>query len=389
MDKKLFKILILLILFIPNNVYGVTINDLEEKLRYLESLDSNKLSSSELSNLTYEIMDIDIIKNDIKNKIKEKEELINSYQDLLEQKKVETNEYLKFLQLSGLSNAYLEYIFDSNTVTEFIYKYGIIDQLSEYNNNLINDTLELINKLNNDTQELVNKYDELDKQSKLYTEKYNIYRLNNSNNKIEGASIEEDILSLKEKIKYYKSIGCGLYQDINSCENIPLTSLWYYPLEKGCVTSDFTGNKVRSDYEELGGHYGIDLDCGSEGDNVYAASKGVVALLAKYRCGGNTIYIYHNVNGKKYTTVYMHLLEIKVKLGQVVDENTIIGLMGGKSTSTLFGGYDRCSKGEHLHFGVSEGYYISTDEFNDNAIDARNILKFPVVYYDSKEFFYR
>ena len=105
MDKKLFKILILLILFIPNNVYGVTINDLEEKLRYLESLNSNKLSSSELSNLTYEIMDIDIIKNDIKNKIKEKEELINSYQDLLEQKKVETNEYLKFLQLSGLSNA--------------------------------------------------------------------------------------------------------------------------------------------------------------------------------------------------------------------------------------------------------------------------------------------
>ena len=70
MDKKLFKILILLILFIPNNVYGVTINDLEEKLRYLESLNSNKLSSSELSNLTYEIMNIDIIKNDIKNKIK-------------------------------------------------------------------------------------------------------------------------------------------------------------------------------------------------------------------------------------------------------------------------------------------------------------------------------
>ena len=144
--------------------YNEEINDLEEKLRYLESLNSNKLSSSELSNLTYEIMDIDIIKNDIKNKIKEKEELINSYQDLLEQKKVETNEYLKFLQLSGLSNAYLEYIFDSNTVTEFIYKYGIIDQLSEYNNNLINDTLELIDKLNNDTQELVNKYDELDKQ---------------------------------------------------------------------------------------------------------------------------------------------------------------------------------------------------------------------------------
>ena len=122
MDKKLFKILILLLLFIPNNVYGVTINDLEEKLRYLESLDSNKLSSSELSNLTYEIMDIDIIKNDIKNKIKEKEELINSYQDLLEQKKLEANEYLKFLQLSGLSNAYLEYIFGAENFADLMNK---------------------------------------------------------------------------------------------------------------------------------------------------------------------------------------------------------------------------------------------------------------------------
>lgn len=389
MYKKILNLLILLLLFIPSNVYGITINDLEEKLRYLESFETNKLSNSELYNLSYELMDIDIIKNDIKNKIKEKEELINNYNKLLEQKKKETNEYLKFLQLSGLSNAYLEYLFDSNTITEFIYKYGIVDQLSEYNNSLISETKEIINELNNEYIELTNKYQELDNQSRLYTEKYNIYRINNINNNIEGASIEEDILNLKEKIKYYKSIGCKNNQDISSCENVPSGSSWYYPMDKGCVTSDFTGSNIRSDYEELGGHYGIDLDCGEEGENIYASAVGVVALLAKYKCGGNTIYIYHNINGKKYTTTYMHLLEIKVKVGQVVDENTIIGLMGGKSTSTLYGGYDKCSKGEHLHFGLSEGYNTSTDEFNNYAIDARSILKFPFVYYDSKEYFYR
>ena len=389
MHKKILNLLILLLLFIPSNVYGITINDLEEKLRYLESFETNKLSNSELYNLSYELMDIDIIKNDIKNKIKEKEELINNYNKLLEQKKKETNEYLKFLQLSGLSNAYLEYLFDSNTITEFIYKYGIVDQLSEYNNSLISETKKIINELNNEYIELTNKYQELDNQSRLYTKKYNIYRINNINNNIEGASIEEDILNLKEKIKYYKSIGCENNQDISSCENVPSGSSWYYPMDKGCVTSDFTGSNIRSDYEELGGHYGIDLDCGEEGENIYASAVGVVALLAKYKCGGNTVYIYHNINGKKYTTIYMHLLEIKVKVGQVVDENTIIGLMGGKSTSTLYGGYDKCSKGEHLHFGLSEGYNTSTDEFNNYAIDARSILKFPVVYYDSKEYFYR
>ena len=45
MDKKLFKILILLILFIPNNVYGVTINEsilfsgtFEDCRRYMRSI---------------------------------------------------------------------------------------------------------------------------------------------------------------------------------------------------------------------------------------------------------------------------------------------------------------------------------------------------------------
>ena len=39
---------------------------------------------------------------------------------------------------------------------------------------------------------------------------------------------------------------------------------------------------------------------------------------------------------------------------------TVIGTVGGYTTSTAYGGYDSCTTGPHLHFGVAEGYYNGT-----------------------------
>jgi murein DD-endopeptidase MepM/ murein hydrolase activator NlpD len=69
------------------------------------------------------------------------------------------------------------------------------------------------------------------------------------------------------------------------------------------------------------------------------------------------LYINVNVGGVKYTTYYYHLLTVNVKVGDVVTQNTVIGTVGGYSTSTTHGGYDSCTTGAHLHFGVAKGYY--------------------------------
>lgn len=385
MYKKLFLLLFLFFSF-SFRVKGLTINDLENELESLENLKRYNLQESDLSNLKYELSDINLLKNDLREKIKEKEKLIDYYKKELENKENEIKEYLTFLQISSLSNPYLEYLFDSDTYTEFIYKYGVVSQLSEYNDNLINEYNILIQKTNNEYNSLLKDYDELEKEEELFIKKYNIYRANNNSL---SSNIDEDIKQIKEKISYYKSIGCKLNQDISLCENISMSTKWYYPLKSGFVTSNYSGFNVRDDYTSLGGHYGIDLGAKEEGANVYSASKGVVALLGKYKCGGNTVYIHHNINGKYYTTIYMHLLSINVREGQVVDENTVIGLMGGGSTSYLYGGYDICSLGFHLHFGVSNGHSISNDVFNANSFDPKDILMFPTIYDDSKEFFYR
>ena len=51
--------------------------------------------------------------------------------------------------------------------------------------------------------------------------------------------------------------------------------------------------------------------------------------------------------------------QINVKLNQMVTTDTIVGTVGGYSTSKHYSksGYDNCSYGAHLHYGVAKGWY--------------------------------
>ena len=108
---------------------------------------------------------------------------------------------------------------------------------------------------------------------------------------------------------------------------------------------------------------------------MYAAASGTVAYVVtsgtSMSCGGIKVYIYHIVDGRLYTTVYMHLLRANVSYGQTVTPNTIIGYSGGRSTATRYGGYDACTTGAHLHFGVATGNSVSS--FNSHAFNPRNL----------------
>ncbi|MGP1514923.1 MAG: peptidoglycan DD-metalloendopeptidase family protein [Bacteroidales bacterium] len=83
-------------------------------------------------------------------------------------------------------------------------------------------------------------------------------------------------------------------------------------------------------------HNGIDIALRT-GDCIYAAFDGVVRV-AKYNGGyGNMVLIRHYNN---LETLYGHMSEIKVKVGQKVKAGDIIGLGGSTGNST----------GPHLHF---------------------------------------
>ena len=101
-------------------------------------------------------------------------------------------------------------------------------------------------------------------------------------------------------------------------------------------------------------HWGYDL-ASIENANIYSSSDGVVSYLNKGGLGiyGKTILIDH---GLGFYTLYSHLSEISVRVGDKVDNNTIIGRSG--QTGLAYG--------DHLHFGVFlQGTPVDPIEFLD------------------------
>ena len=243
----------------------------------------------------------------------------------------------------------------------------------------------LVKELEDSKITLASKQKELEVQSSNLASKLATLKANLSKLEEEGTTIDEDIDAKEKDIKYYESKGCKLNQDINSCVTIPNSSGWKLPLASAWVTSEY--QVVRTDCIGCGGtsHRGIDLGV-SEGTYAYAAAKGRVAYIVRRgSCGGNMVYIYHTINGVPYTTVYMHLLEIKVNVDDIVDTNTVVGLTGGLTTGAMNpsqcsvsyagkGGYDYCTCGGHLHFGVATGNDVS--RFNANSFNPRNLVPF-------------
>ncbi|MEW5851120.1 MAG: M23 family metallopeptidase [Myxococcota bacterium] len=85
-------------------------------------------------------------------------------------------------------------------------------------------------------------------------------------------------------------------------------------------------------------HMGLDLG-GRRGDPVFAANDGKVVMARNCFYSGNTVVLDH---GMQIHTLYFHLTNIHVKVGQVLKRGALLGTVGATGRVT----------GPHLHFGV-------------------------------------
>lgn len=389
--KKILTILIICIIMLPTIAEAKTLQDLYNQLANLQAEYSSnqkdkKMTNDEIKKANNEIASINntIIKT--REEITQAEKDIKKNQTAIKEKKIETDGLLKFLQVTSGGNAYLEYILDADSYTEFIYRYEVVKQLTNYNSDLINELEILIKELKVKEIELSEKQITLENNRKKLTSKVNTLQASLASFQTEGATLKEDIEDLKEEIKAYEAKGCKRNQDITTCTASINATGWKYPLTKGCVTSEYTGYAIREDWSGGGGHHGIDLSCVSEGTKIYAAANGTVKrIIRESKCGGNMVYVYHNVNGKKYTTVYMHMLKIssEIYVNKVVTDGTVLGTVGGGSTKK----YDKCTGGVHLHFGLADGWNATS--FNSYSFNPREIFAFPKLIYSGGGYFYR
>lgn len=386
--KLIFMFIIMSMIFIPSyQAEAKTLRQLQEELdklekSYNENKNKKKLTESEINTLNSQINSINTNIINTKNEIKVSQQEIINNQNEIEAKSDETDELLKFLQISQGGNVYLEYLFEADSYTDFIYRYSVVSQLTGHNNKIM-DELERLNKeLEQKKKDLAEKQATLEKQNNEYNAKVVKLRANLNIIDQDGATIEEDIRDSRKVINYYKSIGCSLDQSLDACVSVVYATGWRYPIAYGTVTSVYTGKAERTDWPAGGPHHGIDLANGEVyGMPVYAAAPGEVSVARWIIDGGNAVYIYHNVNGQNYTSVYMHLSKIAdgIKQGTKVTSDTIVGYAGNTG-----GNY-----AAHLHFGVARGWRIPGWDFNEGSINpnSKEVLYFSPGLYGP--YFYR
>lgn len=145
-----------------------------------------------------------------------------------------------------------------------------------------------------------------------------------------------------------------------AAQNKPSNSGWTWPYPGDYVIHSPYGMRYHPIYHYYRMHTGVDLG-GNYGNPVVASRDGEVILVNNPYQGrntggsgyGNYIVIDH---GDGYCTLYAHLKETLVKVGQQVTAGQKIGLCGSTGTST----------GPHLHFEVI---------YNGKTVDPAKFIK--------------
>ncbi len=101
-----------------------------------------------------------------------------------------------------------------------------------------------------------------------------------------------------------------------------------------------------------GRHKGVDINTLGAHPSVFAVQTGIVIKAKDEGDGfGNKVVIYH---GENIYTLYAHLDTIKAKVGQYIDEGTVLGTVGNTGNSD----------GDHLHIQLTFSGDVENNTIN-------------------------
>ncbi len=348
---------------LPIETKAKTINEFEAEVKkYTQQLEEKK---SKLAKNDAEVAQIKKKISNTENQISATEAEIQSLQveidksnKEIKQKSEESKKIMEYYQIANGENAYLEYAFGATTITDMIYRMSIVEQLTEYNDNLMKELEALIKKNQEQQKNLTKKKEELKAlQKSLENEKSRI-DLDSASIKAGMPGIEEQIKSAKEQLNYAKQLGCGQSEDIDSCiyrvsqsnggggetPSLPSVNGFYRPMEYGYITQYYEGCiRYNSSTATCIGHTGMDLSSSNKSIAIYPIADGYVSARYYDPAGALVIKVRHSYNGRYIYSTYAHLRSFAVSAGVYASHNTKIGNMGSSGNST----------GPHLHLEVS------------------------------------
>ena len=382
--KKIFVFLIALL--IPISASAKTLGDLKAEYNaleqaYIEKENEIKENENEQNNTNARIDEIYGEIAQAEEEIKELNDKIAELNKKIDEKNKQIKAVIKYYQVSNGESELLEYLFSASSITDFIYRATVTEQLSRYNSNLITEMHELISESKKTINSLHDKEDNLRKLQEELRAKLSVLQLEAADLSEEEDSIIKDIEASKAIIQFYIDSGCDEEDDISVCANeqLPVGTRFWRPLESGYMTStwysdwwDYPGGSCRS-------HAGVDIGA-STGTPVYSISDGKVVYAEwGYNGGyGNKVVIQHYINGQNYTSLYGHLSSINVNVGDIVTKDSVIGFVGNTGNSY----------GSHLHLNLCIGLTSCVSRWE--TTDPGAYINFPpnnTYYYDRTSYY--
>ena len=390
--KKLLvgtSIILLLVSFValPLDTSAKTIQEFEAEVsKYTQELEVKKANlaknEQEVAEIKKKISNIESQITEAEQEIERLQKEIEESQKEIERKSEESKNIISYYQISNGENAYLQYAFGAEDITDMVYRLSIVEQLTEYNNKIMKELEELIKKNQARQKELEEKQKELKElKQQLKAEQARI-EADSAHIRESMPSIQEQINSARDSVKYYKSLGCGATEDIQKCEyrkaqesggSLPSVGFFSRPIDYGYVVRGMGG-----------GHLGYDLSSSNKNIAVHPIAAGSIHAIytdacttsywCNYWCNGNAkiVVVKHNYNGGFIYSSYVHLSSYgNIWVGQYVSKDSVIGYMGTTG----------CSTGEHLHLEIANCHWknggCSYNAYTNRLINPGNLINFP------------
>ena len=332
--------------------------DIQAQLKAVQADKSSALKKKELLE-----DQIDLIRQEIANI----NEQIAMYDQLIAEKTVELEQAeadekaqfdlfcrrMRHMEEQG-ETSYWSILFASGDFSELLDNYMMIEEIIQYDNQVINSLVSLQEKVTNDRTALEDaqseqeaaKAQQMAAQDELKAQEDEVDKL------IAEISAHEDLLEeMEEELnKAAKALDAQIKakerEYAAQVANVPSESGYLWPLPGGYNTiSSLAGGRIHPVTGKPGNHAGIDIPAPS-GTNIYAAKSGVVIHAAKGTGSswsyGNYVIVSHS-DGT--STLYAHMSRIGCKEGQTVKQGDVVGYVGTTGRST----------GNHLHFEVRSG----------------------------------
>ena len=307
----------------------------EAVLKIQELDDTIRQAEAEMNSLNTDL-------EQLQNQINETTEKLN----ILEQDYT-TNEQLLEKRIVAMYEmgeiSYLEVLFNSANLMDFLSTYYTIKEIVEYDTNLLRTIQEEKDQVEEYKNELELKQTDL-KKKKSKAEQLAVITQNNKTQAVVNLSQEE--IELQQKIEEYKNQEAQIEAFIKLASNeYEYTGdytggIMAWPVAKsGTYITSAYGTREHPIEGIIKQHTGIDIGNAGLGAPVIAAADGVVTLAGYYGGYGNCVVISH---GSNISTLYGHGQAILTEVGKQVKKGDLIMEVGSTGVST----------GPHLHFEV-------------------------------------